>query len=67
MLHFCFDEHAFLLKKGEQLRIDIAPTDNNTYVSHTNQKGLYSRQTKAETAHNTVDLGRSKIILPVEQ
>lgn len=67
VLHFCFDEHAFLLGKGEQLRIDIAPTDNNTYVSHTNQRGLYSRQTKAETAHNTVDLGRSKIILPVEQ
>ena len=66
VLNFCFDEYAFLLKKGEQLRIDIAPTHNNTYVCHTNQKGLYCLQTKTAVAQNKVDLGRSVIILPLE-
>ena len=67
VLNFCFDEYAFLLKKGEQLRIDIAPTDNNTYVCHTNQKGPYCLQTKTAVAQNKVDLGRSVIILPLEE
>ena len=66
VLQFCFDEYAFLLQKGEQLRIHIAPTDNNTYVCHTNQKGPYCLQTETRVAHNKVDLGRSAIILPVE-
>lgn len=67
VLDFCFDEYAFLLKQGERLRIDIAPTDNNTYVCHTNQKGAYSRQSKTTTAQNRVDLARSVIILPIEE
>lgn len=66
-LHFCFDEYAFLLKKGECLRIDIAPTDNNTYVCHTNQKGPYCLQTEVAIALNKVDLSRSVIMLPVEE
>ena len=66
-LGFCFDQHAFLLKAGEILRIDVSSTDNNTYVTHTNQKGPYSLQNKTEIAQNTVDLSRSAIILPVEE
>ena len=65
-LTFCFDEHAFLVKKGESLRIDIAATDNNTYVCHTNQKGPYYLQTKTTIATNKVDLGSSVLILPLE-
>lgn len=67
VLHFCFDEYAFLLKKGERLRIDIAPTDNNTYVSHTNQRGPYCLQTGTVIAENRVDLSRSAVTLPVEE
>lgn len=67
LLNFCFDEYAFLLKKGEQLRINIAPTDNNTYVCHTNQNGPYCLQTKTVIAQNKVDLSRSVIILPIEE
>lgn len=67
VLNFCFDEYAFLLKKGECLRIDIAPTDDNTYVCHTNQKGPYCLQNKTAIAKNTVDLSRSVIILPLEE
>jgi predicted acyl esterase len=66
-LDFCFDEYAFLLRKGEQLRIDISSTDNNTYVCHTNKKGPYFLQTEAETAINTVYLQHSQLMLPVAQ
>lgn len=67
VLNFCFDEYAFLLKKGERLRVDIAPTDNNTYVCHTNQSGPYCLQTETAVAQNKVDLGRSVITLPLEE
>ncbi len=65
-LDFDFDEHAFLIKKGERLRIDISSADNEHYVRHTNQKGLYSEQTTAKIAHNTVYLQKSYLILPIK-
>ena len=65
-LEFEFDEHAFLISKGERLRIDIASANNEHYVRHTNQKGLFSEQTTAKVAHNTVDLKKSKLMLPTE-
>ena len=63
---FDFDEHAFLIKKGERLRVDIASADNEHYVRHTNQKGLYSEQTTAKIARNTVCLDKSTLTLPIE-
>ncbi len=66
-LDFCFDEHAFLIKKGESLRIDISSTDNNTYASHTNKKGPYYLQTDTAVAVNTVYLESSSLILPAEK
>ena len=65
-LDFSFDEHAFLVKKGERLRIDISSANNEHYVRHTNQKGLYSEMTTAKVARNTVNLEKSCIKLPVE-
>lgn len=67
VLDFSFDEYAFLLKKGEHIRIDIASTDNNTYVCHTNKKGEYCLQNETTKAINTVDLSRSVLILPIEK
>lgn len=67
MMDFCFDEYAFLLRKGERLRIDIASTDNNTYVCHTNKKGPYYLQTKTDIASNKVYLDSSSLILPIEK
>lgn len=64
-LSFSFDEHAFLIKEGERLRIDIASADAEHYVRHTNQKGLYSEQSTAKIAHNTVYLQDSTLTLPV--
>ena len=65
-LSFCFDEHAFLLKKGECLQVDIASTDDNTYVSHTNHIGEYHLQTETKIATNTVYLDDSYLMLPIE-
>ena len=66
VLDFEFDEYAFAIKKGQKLRIDIAPTDKNTYVCHTNIKGDYSQIETFKTAHNNVILSKSNITLPVE-
>ena len=63
-LKFDFDEHVFLIRKGERLRIDISSADNEHYVRHTNQKGLYSEQTTAKFAHNTIYLQNSFLTLP---
>ncbi len=63
-LTFRFDEHAFLVKQGERLRIDIASADADHYVRHTNRKGLYSEQEAARIAHNTVYLQQSTLTLP---
>jgi predicted acyl esterase len=65
-LEFCFDEYAFLIKKGECLQLDISSTNDNGYVCHTNQKGAYYLQSEARIAANTVHLDRSCLILPVE-
>jgi predicted acyl esterase len=65
-LSFNFDEHAFLIKKGERLRIDVSSADNAHYVRHTNQKGLYSEQTTCRIAKNTVFLKDSYLELPIE-
>lgn len=66
-LRFLFDEHAFLIKEGERLRIDISSADNGHYVRHINNKGLYSEQITAKSARNVVGLQRSFLILPVEK
>ena len=65
-LDFNFDEHAFLIRRGQRLRVDIASADNAHYVRHTNMKGLYCEQTTARVAHNTVRLAKSTLTLPVE-
>ena len=65
-LDFDFDEHAFLIRRGEKLRIDIASADNAHYVRHTNQKGLYSAQSTGKIARNTVYLQDSVLCLPTE-
>ncbi len=66
-IRFSFDEHAFLIRKGERLRIDIASADNTHYVRHTNRKGPYWQQREAKAAHNTVWLDESALVLPTEE
>ena len=65
-IDFVFDEHAFVIKKGERLRIDVSSSAFPLFIRHTNNRGLYSRHTTAKQADNTVEADRSFLILPVE-
>ena len=62
---FSFDEHAFVIKRGEKLRIDISSSAFPLYVRHTNNKGLFTQQTTTRVADNSVDLEHSYIELPI--
>ncbi len=58
---FSFDEHAFVVKKGEKLRVDISSSAFPIYVSYKNVKGLFNEQTTAKVAENTIDLANSTL------
>ena len=64
-MDFSFDEHAFVVRKGEKIRIDLSSSAFPLYVPHTNQRGLFSEQRTARIATNTVDLDGSYLELPV--
>lgn len=66
-MDFCFDEHAFVIQKGEKLRIDISSSAFPLYVRHTNNKGLFSEQTTVRIANNSVDLEKSYIEIPISK
>lgn len=65
-MHFSFEPHAFVAKKGEKLRVDISSSAFPYYVRHTNNKGLFSVQTTAKIAQNTVDLANSSLTIFIE-
>ena len=65
-MNFSFDEHAFVIKKGEKLRVDISSSAFPLYVRHTNNKGLFSEQTTTKKATNTVILEDSYIQIPID-
>jgi predicted acyl esterase len=64
-MDFSFDEHSFVISKGEKLRIDISSSAFPLYVRHTNFKGLFSEQTKTQKAINTVVLNESFVEIPL--
>ena len=66
MMNFSFDEHSFVIRKGQKLRIDITSSAFPLYVRHTNNKGLFCDQKTAQIADNTVVLNKSSITLPIE-
>ena len=65
-VNFTFDEHAFAIKKGEKLRIDITSADRVHYVPHTNTKGEFAERDSKKIANNTVYLNESVLTLPIE-
>ncbi|MBR5134848.1 MAG: hypothetical protein IKV35_04560, partial [Clostridia bacterium] len=65
-LSFTFDEHAFLIQKGEKLRIDVSSSAFPHYVRHTNNRGHFALQTTMKVATNTVFCDRSSLTIPVE-
>ncbi|MBQ6707495.1 MAG: CocE/NonD family hydrolase [Clostridia bacterium] len=66
-LDFTFDEHAFAIKKGEKLRIDISSADKEHYIPHTNTKGALHERNSKKIANNTVYLSESVLTLPIEE
>ncbi len=58
-LDLVMTENAFLLAQGDRIRLDISSSCYPYYVPHTNRKGLFSIQTGADTARNTVLTGKS--------
>ena len=64
-MSFSFDEHSFLIKKGEKLRIDISSSAFPLYVPHTNMRGPFAEHKTAKIANNTVCLDSSYIELPI--
>ena len=66
-MSFSFDEHAFVVRKGEKIRIDISSSAFPHYVPHTNNRGLFSVQTTAMVANNTVVLQKSYLDLPIDK
>lgn len=66
MLDFSFGERAFVIHKGEKIRIVISSSGFPLYVWHTNQKGLLSEQTTARIADNTVVCDKSSLKIRVE-
>ena len=62
-MDFTFDEHAFVVKKGEKLRIDVTSSAHPLFVPHTNNKGLFTVQDKALIANNTVVLDESSLTI----
>ena len=65
-MDFNFDEHAFLVKKGEKIRIDISSSAYPFYVPHTNIKGLYSLIDNYKIATNKIDLSKSTLTIYYE-
>lgn len=65
VLDFSFDEHAFVIARGERLRIDISSSAFPHYVPHTNVRGLFSEVTEARVATNTVKLSASYLEVPI--
>ena len=64
-LNFEFDPHAFRLLPGDRIRLDVSSSAWPHYVPHTNNKGLYSLQTTAQTSRNTIIPEQSILIFPV--
>lgn len=66
VLDFTFDEHAFTIRPGQRLRIDVSSSAFPLYVPHTNRRGPFADQTGADVAVNTLICDRSTIELPIE-
>ena len=65
-MSFSFDEHSFVIQKGEKIRIDVSSSCYPHYVRHTNNRGLFSVQTDTKIAKNTVIADKSEIVIPIE-
>ena len=61
VLKYTFAEHSFLLRKGDQLRLDVSSSCVPHFQVHTNRKGLQADQTGADICRNTIITGKSML------
>ena len=59
VLRFVFAEHAFRIRPGDRLRLDVSSSCVPHFQVHTNRKGLQARQSGADICRNTVITGKS--------
>ncbi len=62
-MEFIFDSAAFVIGKGERLRIDVTSSAFPLFVPHTNMRGLYTTQTECKIAHNSVIADESELTI----
>lgn len=60
-LHFVFAPHAFKLRAGDRLRLDVSSSCVPYFQVHSNYPGLQALQTVAKSSRNTVITGLSQI------
>lgn len=65
VLHFEFYTMAFRLEKGDRLRVDVSSASSQ-FAPHGNVKGNQNYVKEPKVAHNSVDAGKSKVVLHVE-
>ena len=58
-----FTPNAVRFLPGDQVRLDVSCSCWPHFVPHTNRAGLFSRQTGADTAHNTLILGSAEFTM----
>ena len=63
-IHFRFPDHAFRLRKGDVLRVDVASA-HPQFAPHTNVKGKQFAIREPKIAHNTVFAADSRLVLHV--
>ena len=61
ILKFSLTEHSFLLRKGDQLRLDVSSSCVPHFQVHANRKGLQADQTGADICRNTIITGKSML------
>ena len=62
-MEFIFDSGAFMIAKGERLRIDITSSAFPLFVPHTNLRGHQHLQNTYKIAHNSVIADKSTLTI----
>jgi len=66
-MDFVFDSGAFVIGKGERLRIDVTSSAFPLFVPHTNMKGHPHTQSTYKVAHNSVIADKSTLTVHFEK
>lgn len=62
---YLLSDHAFAIRPGDRIRVDVAGASPAQFVPHTNFRGPFHEQSKSRIARNTILAGRSRLVLPI--